>query len=71
VARRTAALLDRGDEQWVLVADRGSDDKIIWHFSGREQFEIFSEILWQVRQRKATVDSKRLTTSFDTLEVQT
>jgi hypothetical protein len=71
VARRTAALLDRGDEQWVVVADAGPNGKHIMHIIGRENIEIFGRVLRQVRQRKATVDSKRLTTSFDTLEVQT
>jgi hypothetical protein len=66
--RRTAALLDRGGERWVVVADAGPKGKHVYHVVGREVLDIMHGFLLLEVDRRAHLDSKELTVPFDTLE---
>jgi hypothetical protein len=66
--RRTAALLNRGGECWVVVADAGPKGKHVVHVTGRDNLEIMYGCLLLEEARRANLGSKELTFPFDTLE---
>ena len=64
----SAKLIERGPEQWVVVADRPHGEFAIMHIWGAEHLEKVRAIFEQVRQEKASLDAKPLSDPLDTLE---
>jgi hypothetical protein len=70
-ARRTAVVIERGPESWVVVADGLGNEKHVMHVQGREELEKVWAIFRAWLAESAQLGSKRWRDPLDTAEVTT
>jgi hypothetical protein len=70
-ARRTAVVIERGPESWVVVADGWGNEKHVMHVQGRTELEKVWRIFCSWKEENAKLDAKRWRDPLDTAEVTT